>query len=149
MAAPVTVEGTAYLCFAEDGSCFQGILLTNTKHQYGLQGENMEASPGLDLHECCHETAPVVMQIKLIDFGGVEFEKDIVISDVLRTGGDNCMLHSEELEFTTDQLLVDKKAESFIQKYLSQNVLGKDCYICIGDINISCSNVCTSVKFKE
>ena len=60
------------------------------------------------------------------------------LSNVMRCGGDNLYLVSKKISFTCDQLLVGQKAEDVIRKTFPEALWGKDCFVCIGEMNAKC-----------
>ena len=134
------VEGVAQLCFSQDGSCFHGNIITADRKQYGLMGTSSRIPEG-QFHECCFDDTPQFYTIRVIDHSQLDVcaDDDVVLSYVMRTGGDNCSLQSDDMLFDTDQLIVDEKADRFIEKYFSSRFIGHNCYVCVGPINISYS----------
>ncbi|XP_077866814.1 uncharacterized protein LOC144355625 [Saccoglossus kowalevskii] len=128
-----TIEGIASLCLLEDGSGFQGILITAEKQQYGLVGITTKVPRG-HYHECCFDEKPHFLAVTIIDHGR---NKETCIKNVMKTNEDNCSLCCEDLQFNTDELFVDRKAEAYIEKYFSSKLLGKNCYVCLGHMKIS------------
>ncbi|KAM7439900.1 hypothetical protein ABFA07_010764 [Porites harrisoni] len=126
------VEGFAYLCFFDDGSWFQGILLTEDKKQYGVTGETCDP-PEEGFAECCFEDEPLFYKITVIDH---EANDDKVFKHVMKTGGDNCTLTSSELDFETEELLVGAKAERHVMKYCQQELRGRESVVCSGRMSL-------------
>jgi len=125
------IKGLAYLCFFDDGSWFQGRIITEEKSQYGLVGE-VSDEPEERYHECCFEEVPMFYRIRLMD---MQNKNEKVFKYVMKTNGDNCSLHlGEELSFDTDKLFIGEKADDLIGKYFSSEFQGKDCLVCVGQI---------------
>ena len=137
------VEGTAFLCFTADDSRFYGILSTSSHSVYTLKGKTTPP-PKCHFHECCFDKTPQFYELCINDSTGIEMDGEKTIRHVMRTGGDNCSLTCDEtschLEFSTDQLLSEKKAEDYIAKYFWPQLLNLDCYVCIGPMSINCDN---------
>ncbi|KAL9984433.1 hypothetical protein ACROYT_G006722 [Oculina patagonica] len=126
------LEGLAYLCFFDDGSWFQGTLLTKNKKQYGVMGETCDP-PEEGFAECCFEDEPLFYKITIID---LKVNEEMVFKHVMKTGGDNCTLTSSEMDFETEELLVGSKAESHVSKYCRSELKGKECIVCSGHMII-------------
>ena len=136
--AGLELSGLAFLCFADGDQGFQGILVTNHGLQYTILGK-VGSPPEGPHHECCMEDNSAFYDITIIDNTKVSLTQPATIQHVLRKGGDNCSLESDFLEFRTDQLIADKKAEEYIQKYFSTNV-DADSYVCIGNMTVHLSS---------
>lgn len=132
----VELEGLAYLSFFDDGFWFQGTLLTKDKKQYGVMGETC-GPPEEGFAECCFEDEPLFYTITIIDH---EVNKDMVFKHVMKTGGDNCTLVSNEIDFETEELLVGSKAESHVNKYCRSELKGKECIVCSGHMTVHISD---------
>ncbi|XP_077992989.1 uncharacterized protein LOC144446983 [Glandiceps talaboti] len=129
---PKTIDGIATLCFLEDGSYFHGILITSEKKQYGLIGKTTDAPKG-SYHECCFDEEPHFVNITVIDH---ERKKENFIKNVMKLRGDNCTLSCETLQYDTEEMYIDTKAESYIGKYFNKSFLGRNCYVCVGAMTI-------------
>ena len=135
---PLKVSGIAQLCFLEDGSWFQGHLITEGRDQYGLMGKPGD-TPDKQFHECCFHDIPEFYSLTVIDHNltlEMDIENEICLRHVMKNGGDNCSLTSEEVDFYTDELFVGKKAEEFIANYFKKSLLGKNCFVCVGKMEI-------------
>ncbi|CAH1790825.1 unnamed protein product [Owenia fusiformis] len=75
-------------------------------------------------------------QVTVIDHSGSEFD-DIILKNILQTGGENYNLISDEIEFYTDRLITGLRAEECIQKLFSEKFLNRNCHICVGEMKIS------------
>lgn len=124
------MEGLAYLCFFDDGSWFQGVLLTDDKKQYGVMGE-ICGPPDEGFAECCFEDEPIFYKITVINH---EADDEMVFKHVMKTGGDNCTLSSNELDFETEELLVGAKAKSHVMKYCRPELKEKESIVCSGHL---------------
>lgn len=130
--------GTAFLCFQADDKLFQGVLKdSKTNVTYSIIGRE-SGLPETNFNECCFDQAPMFYEVEI---GKNEKENcitDVIkIKDIMRLGGDNCrLILDKHFEFCTDQLLVDKMADDYIEKFFPRRFLKKDCYVCIGDISI-------------
>ena len=127
-----TISGIAALCFLADDLGFQGNLVTEDQKHFGLVGKATESCCH-EYHTCCFEKPPVFYDITLTAPGSGDWS-DVVLRGVMRTGGDNCSLSSQEVTFDTDELLVNQSAEAHIKKYFSTKWLGRSCYVCIGQL---------------
>ncbi|XP_068710534.1 uncharacterized protein [Montipora foliosa] len=130
------VEGRTFLCFFDDSSWFQGIILTKDKKQYGILGEVCDP-PEEGFAECCFEDDPVFYQITIIDY---ETKEETVFKHVMKTGGDNCTLTSNALLFETEELLVGSKAQRHVMKYCRPELRGKESIVCSGHLTIHCED---------
>lgn len=130
------VEGLTFLCFFDDSSWFQGILLTKDKKQYGILGEVCNP-PEEGFAECCFEDVPVFYQITVIDY---ETKDEKVFNHVMKTGGDNCILTSNVLNFETEELLVGSKADKHVMKYCRPELRGKEAIVCSGHLVMRCGD---------
>ncbi len=128
------LTGVAHLCFTPDNKYFHGNFVTLQRQQYNLVGEQCDI-PKENFDQCCFEDTPLFYQITVIDRGSLDLEHR-TINHVMRIGGDNCSLKADCFDFHTEELLVDKKAESHIEKYFNKKLLNRDCYICIGSLTI-------------
>ena len=128
-----TASGVAMLCFDSPGASFQGRLVTAEGKQFGLMGKLCGPPPDSPFHQCCFDEDPIFFQITVINF---KPKTEAVIHYVMKTNGDNCSLTSDDLDFVTDELLVDGKAETTIKEYFSKSLLGKNCIICVGQWNM-------------
>ena len=131
----VTITGVAALCFLADDSGFHGNLVTKDQKHFSLVGKATDSSCQ-HYHTCCFEKPPVFYNITLTAPCNVNWD-DVVLRGIMRTGGDNCSLSSQELNFDTDELLVNQSAEAHIKKYFSAKWLGRGCYVCIGQLSAS------------
>ena len=133
----INIRGIASLCFVPSDSRFYGNLISCLDNKsYSVLGK-LAKTPDTYTNTCCYEEPPIQYDI-YVTRPGVDNMDDVVISirNVIRTGGDNCHLNSSEFDFITDKLLADARAEDYITKYLSLDLLGKNCYICLGDVTI-------------
>ncbi|CAH3148193.1 unnamed protein product [Pocillopora meandrina] len=128
----VELEGLVYLCFFDDGSWFQGTLLTRDKKQYGVMGEAC-GPPEEGFAECCFEEEPLFYMITIIDR---QDDEEMVFKHVMKTGGDNCTLTSNEIDFETEELLVGSKASNHVNKYCRSELKGKESIVCSGHMTI-------------
>ena len=145
------LKGVAYLCCHDDCEGFTGILITQERDQFSLKGKShghceehkCDQENGKkekdeefeDQHTCCYEATDQAMDLvinPLSDFGD-----PIILHNVMRCGGDNFDLVSKHVSFITDELLVDEKAEDCIRQYFSPQLLGKGCYVCIGQFQLN------------
>ncbi|KXJ28744.1 uncharacterized protein LOC110253618 [Exaiptasia diaphana] len=126
------VDGKAHLCFFDEGSWFQGRLITAEKKQFGLFGEECEP-PVNQYHQCCFDEEPMFYKVTFINF---ETKEDKTFDHVMKTNGDNCTLTSDTLIFHTDEMLTGHKAEEYIAKFCSQELNGKEGIVCIGEMEI-------------
>ncbi|KAK7483553.1 hypothetical protein BaRGS_00025227 [Batillaria attramentaria] len=136
MNKPVKVEGLAHLCFLPNGR-FTGRVVGPADHQYAIVG-GADYCCGPDDphdHKCCYEDSCKLRDLTVMDYEG--FGESTLIPRVLQSGGDNCSLTSKNVKFITDQLITGKKAEEYIEKYFQAELLGKDCYVCVGNMQIS------------
>ncbi|XP_038075839.1 uncharacterized protein LOC119743492 [Patiria miniata] len=124
-----TDSGVAMLCFDSSGNTFQGRLVTPMGKQYGLMGKSCGPPPDGHFHQCCFDEDPIFFKITVIDF---RKKSEASLEYAMKTNGDNCSLTSDELEFSTDELLSGDKAEDKIVQFFSQGLLGKDCLVCVG-----------------
>lgn len=139
-----SIKGVAYLCFLDEGSWFQGRIITEEKKQYGFVGEVESDEPEDRYHECCFEEVPMFYRITMKD---LENKGEKIFKYVMKTNGDNCSLTlSKELSFDTEELLVGEKADKIIGKYFSSEFQGKDCFVCIGQIEINTSSDTTGQR---
>ena len=127
------LTGKAFLCFLEDRSAFQGNLVVEDKVHYGLAGKLLEEMPE-DADPCIlYEGETYFYTVTLVDHST---STDTALGTVFRTGGDNCALSSDSLNFRTHQLVVGQKAEDLIGKYFSSSLKGRDCCVCLGEMEI-------------
>ncbi|CAL1527588.1 unnamed protein product [Lymnaea stagnalis] len=138
------ITGLAYICCLDSTDDFIGRLITSDGNQYSIQG-NLHQCSGQDHddhnmdddhHTCCYDdtTKSVNLSITRLD---EESESDhFTIPRVMKSGRDNFSLTSSLVDFSTDQILVGEKADSFIDNYLSQELVGKDCIVCIGEMTL-------------
>ena len=127
-------KGVTYLCFSEDHSMFQGYLVTENHQQFGVSGKEGEVPTG-NIDECIFDGDVLFYDVILMDY---ENDTEVQIRHVMRIGGDNCSLVSNKLNFRTDRLFVDEKAEELILKYFSPKLLEKGCYVCMGEMDFDC-----------
>ena len=130
----VEISGVAALCFLADDSGFHGNLVTEDERHFSLVGKASDSCCH-DYHTCCHETPPIFYDITLRASCSVVNWENVILRGVMRTGGDNCTLSSQELNFDTDELLVNQSAEAHITKYFSSKWLGRNCYVCVGPLS--------------
>lgn len=129
-------KGIAFLCFTADDAQVYGRLVVSATSVFILRGKVCN-SPSSHFHECCFESAPKFYELAVKDDSGMEFQQELIIKPLMRLGGDNCSLVCDNrLEFSTDQLLAGQKADEYIAKYLSPQLMGLDCYVCIGPMSI-------------
>ncbi|KAJ7333603.1 hypothetical protein OS493_017145 [Desmophyllum pertusum] len=83
--------------------------------------------------ECCFEDEPLFYMITIIDH---EVNEEMVFKHVMKTGGDNCTLTSNEIDFETEELLVGSKAKSHVSKYCRSELKGKESIVCSGNMTI-------------
>ncbi|XP_032233392.2 uncharacterized protein LOC116615674 [Nematostella vectensis] len=126
------IDGITHLCFFDEGSWFQGRLITEQKRQYGLLGQECNVPSGR-FHECCFDEEPAFFNITLIDF---ENKTEKIIRYVMKTNGDNCTLECDALTFHTEDLLVGEKAVQHVEKFCSPKLKGKECIVCAGHMTI-------------
>ncbi|ESO11398.1 hypothetical protein HELRODRAFT_183182 [Helobdella robusta] len=140
MAAHIKDEGTAFLCFLESNSSFQGALTCKSGDVYSLAGSKSHVLPNHNFHECCFDGTPQFYSIEIAltdDFGKMSSEP-VRIENVMRIGGDNCSLHLEDVfEFNTDKLIVGKQASEYVTKYFPKKFANKECYVCIGEMSVN------------
>jgi hypothetical protein len=134
---PVHVEGLAHLCFLPNGR-FTGRVVGG-ESQYSIVagadyclGAHEDAA---DHHSCCYDESCKFRDLTVIDYDG--FGEFTLIPRVLQSGGDNCSLTSQNIQFVTDQLITGAKAEEYIDKFFAPELKGKDCYVCVGNMKIS------------
>ena len=135
--ADAHLEGVAALVFLPDDSHWYGRLVTpDSRQQYTLEGKTT-APPLGHFHQCCFDgETPKFYSITIEDPEKMDLDNSQTLPYVMRIGGDNCSLSSSNVDFHTDELLVDAKAEAYIEKYFSRQLLDKHCYVCIGEMKI-------------
>ncbi|XP_022095704.1 uncharacterized protein LOC110981953 [Acanthaster planci] len=136
-------EGVAMLCFDSSSSAFQGRLVTPTGKQYGLMGKSCGPPPDTHFHQCCFDEDPVFFKITVIDY---KRRSETLLDYIMKTNGDNCSLTSDNLEFSTDELLTDEKADDVIKRFFDKSLLGKDCLVCVGQWKMQVNFPCPEKK---
>ena len=125
----LNVKGQACLCFTEDHQSFQGYMITPEKQQLTLSG--MVDESHVIPNACCYDDKPLCYNVDVVDCDSTETKQ---FTKIIRHGGDNCSLLSENLNFHTDQLLTGPHAEECSAKFFGSIT---NCYVCVGDITIS------------
>lgn len=65
-----------------------------------------------------------------------QVDEEMVFKHVMKTGGDNCTLTSDEIGFETEELLVGSKASSHVNKYCRSELKGMESIVCSGHMTI-------------
>lgn len=128
------LAGLAYICCLDNSDELVGRLITLEGHQYRIDGRQAASECGEDVHTCCYDLSTKILDLTLTNL--LDPLEVIALAHVIKAGGDNCSLHSDAIEFSTDELLVGGKAESFVENYLSPHLVGTDCLICIGQMSV-------------
>lgn len=127
----VKLSGVAFLCFTEDDSRFQGVVVpSNSGTQLGVAGR-LGGPPTNNFDECCFDGQQTFYDITLADD-----DEGVVIRHVMRIGGDNCTLQCGQLLFETQELLVGRSAEEYIAKNFPERFQSINCYVCIGEMTV-------------
>ena len=127
------ITGNACLCFAEDHSSFQGYMIITDKKQYSLTGA-VDTSHVIP-NACCYDDKPICYTVDAIN---CETKEQQQFSRIIRQGGDNCSLISDNLNFHTEQLLIGFKAEECIKKFFTnRSTTDNECYVCLGELTLT------------
>lgn len=137
--AKLDIAGVTYICFLDNCDNFIGRLITLDRHQYSIQGQvhkcDSDDDPGdFDEHSCCFDDTSqfIDLTISRVD----DIGEDIIIRHVIKSGGDNCSLSSQCVDFVTDELVVGDQAASVVKQYISPDLPAADCLVCIGQMTI-------------
>lgn len=136
--ARLDAAGLAYLCFLDDCDGFVGRLITRDRRQYSIQGHphdcGCDHQAEVDQHTCCFDESAQMMDLTISQLD--DLSDDIVIPHVMKSGGDNCSLTSQSIEFVTDELVVGEKAVTMAASYVSPQFAGISCLVCVGQMTI-------------
>uniref|UniRef100_A0AAV1T3H0 Uncharacterized protein n=1 Tax=Peronospora matthiolae TaxID=2874970 RepID=A0AAV1T3H0_9STRA len=130
--------GRAALCFARDGSWFQGYFICkSSRTQLGMMGEEIP----VDDCVACPDGGYQEYRLTLMHFAA-DKEVEMVVK---KTGGDLCQLDSDALQFRSSMLLTDDRAVEAIEQYfpsIAERVnhdatLLQECTVCFGDMEIT------------
>ena len=137
------LKGVAYFCCHDDCEGFTGLLVCEDRQQYGLKGKQHDhskhnCSNGAnkneefeDQHTCCFGGTDEAIDLYIEPLVDGIREK-IVVHNVMKCGGDNFSLVSQSVNFETNELLVNEKAEDCISKFFPCELLDKGCFVTIG-----------------
>jgi len=151
------VKGYAHLCFCEDGSWFEGHLITKDDSQYGVAGRcpqmlssslfsfvagsngspdsSEDASPDSD---STNSTTPFVAYDVTVNDHDDEESYDFP-SVLLTAYYPLCALLSSRFSFTAEKAFKGQKADMLIQRYLTPRLVGKNLKVFAGYLTVDLS----------
>jgi len=150
----VDAQGTAYLCFPEDHSWFQGNISTDDESNYSLYGERISIVDNNNKEDkksgdgANAETD--YYRVTMIDhFSGQKYllPKIKEGSSPPTSVGHQFTSQHGEVTFQVENVFKGQKADVMIQRYLgSPSLLGRKCNLYSGQINILFNDVAPGIR---
>lgn len=139
----VQIEGVATLCFDEEGTWFQGSIVSEDDTQYVIYGTKSRrlgsAHTSSDDCECSllndGPGVPVIFDIRVVD---CEVGEEYSLKRVHGRNGELCTFTCASVSFTTEKMYRGQKADMIAQRCLGHKMTGRRNHVYRGPMQLRC-----------
>ncbi|KAK7020253.1 hypothetical protein SK128_012501 [Halocaridina rubra] len=140
----VEITGVATLCFNEEGTGFQGSIVTDDDTQYAIYGTKSKKlqEEGHLSAECCECTPledgsgiSVTFDIRVVD---CEVGEEYTLKRVHGTNGESCTFSCSSITFCTENVYRGHRADLISKNCLGHKMEGKRTSVYTGPIQLTC-----------
>ncbi|XP_018010986.1 uncharacterized protein LOC108668307 [Hyalella azteca] len=137
----VEIRGNATLCFDEDGTRFQGVIVADDRSLYSIQGKKSPRRNGGQVANSCNcnesfnedypeeQVLPVSFDIRIKDHDNPQ---EYQLRRVHGTNGQICKFSCDKISFTSQEVYRGHKADMVAQECLGHKIHGSKSQVYIG-----------------
>lgn len=137
----VEIKGVATLCFDEEGTWFQGSIVSDDDTQYVIYGTksrrlNQSSSDGCECNPLNDGPGvPVTFDIRVVD---CEVGEEYSLKRVHGRNGELCTFTCASVSFTTEKMYRGQKADMIAQRCLGHKMTGRHNHVYRGPMKLNC-----------